>query len=151
MLIKTKGKLWALFLKGSPEFSAQYSLYMFKGRRLVQKWINQLLSDDKNLTDSKKITKRVFREVREYFGEEPRMHCSLQIGHNIFCYYHRGKMKLIDLYFDGHATIRDREITKKHYANVPGRKKTFFWLFNEIDGDEKEKVKENFFESQLGV
>ncbi len=140
MLVNTNDNLWLPFLEGKPHFSSKFSIYIFENVCLIQKWIKELLSKEENNKHSEKVTKETFLQVRESFGQEPLQFSHLRIGNNIFCFYEAGTMRLVNLYFDGHSGIKEKQITKKMYA---GRKKmrkiteTYFWLFSEVDTNEQ--------------
>ncbi len=151
MLIDTKDGMSFPFLETRPKFSTGFSIYIFEGRRLIQKWIRLLLSDPDNQQSAAKLTVETFREIREVFGSEPMQFSHLRIGNNVFCYYEKGEIKLINLFFDGHSGIKEKVIEKGFYSGRKDKTETFFWLFEEIQGEEKKKEEELFSEFQEEV
>lgn len=151
MLVNTRDNLGLPFLETRPRFSTNFSIHIFEGERLVQKWIKKLLSEGENLSDAKKMTKETFCEIREFFGSEPMHFSHLRIGNNIFCYFENDELQLINLFFDGHSAIKEEKITKRFYSKRGCARDTFFWLFKEVKGEEKNKDEELFSEFQEAV
>ncbi len=154
MLVNTKNALSFPFLETRPRFSTSFSIHIFEGKRLIQKWIELLLSVGDNRSNAEKLTKENFSEIRKSFGLEPMQFSHLMIGNNIFCYYEKGEMKLINLFFNGRSAIKEGFIEKGFYSGKKNRVETFFWLFKEVTGEEKSKEEElysEFQESAAGV
>jgi hypothetical protein len=151
MLVNTGDNLGLPFLETRPRFSTNFSIHIFEGERLVQKWIKKLLSEGENLSDAKKLTKETFSEIRKVFGSEPMHFSHLRIGNNIFCYFENEEMQLINLSFNGHSAIKEEKITKRFYSGRGDVRDTFFWLFKEVQGEEKRKDEEFYSEFQEAV
>lgn len=151
MLINTRDNLGLPFLGTRPRFSTNFSIHIFEGERLVQKWVKKILSEGENLSDAKKLTKEVFLEIQEFFYSENIQFSDLRKGNNIFCYFENEEMKLVNFFFNGHSAVKQQEITKRFYSGRNGGMDTFFWLFKEVKGEQKIKDEELYSEFQEAV
>lgn len=150
MLIQTTNELFLPFLR-KPNFSSKFSVYIFKGKRLTQKWIAELLSKEENEAGSKKLNEKIFSIVKDFFKSEPMQFSHLMIGNNIFCYYDNNEKKLINLYFDGNSSVKEKEITENFYSGRKNRRETFFWLFSEVTGEARQKLEDAYMDAQKDI